>query len=74
METNLNYQRRLAESLVTGLGVEAAMDFARQNEWDGVLAQMCANGAPDGGAEARRPVGRQPERCAGAPSDGADGH
>lgn len=35
METNLDYQRRLAETLVTGLGVEAAMDFARRNDWDG---------------------------------------
>ncbi len=48
METNLNYQRRLAETLVSGLGLEAAMDFARENDWDGVLAQMCANGAPGG--------------------------
>ncbi len=57
METNLNYQRRLAETLVTGLGVEAAMDFARENDWDGVLAQMCLNGAP-GGAPARHARGR----------------
>ena len=50
METNLYYQRRLAETLVTGLGIEAAMDFARRNDRDGVLAQMCATGAPDGDA------------------------
>ncbi len=62
METNLNYQRRLAETLVTGLGVEAAMDFARDNAWDGVLAQMCATGAPDGGAEARHANGRLRKR------------
>ena len=72
METNLNYQRRLAETLVAGLGIEAAMDFARENDWDGVLARMGANGAPGGHTHSRRPVGRQPERCAGAPSDGAD--
>ena len=54
METNVNYQRRLAQTLVTGLGIEAAMDFARRNDWDGVLAQMCATGAPDGGGDARR--------------------
>ncbi len=72
METNLNYQRRLAESLVAGLGIEAAMDFARENDWDGVLAQMYLNGAPGGHTLPRRPVGRQPERCARAPSDGAD--
>ncbi len=35
METNVNYQRRLAETLVAGLGIEAAMDFARENAWDG---------------------------------------
>ncbi len=58
METNLNYQRRLAETLVTGLGIDAAMDFARRNDWDGVLAQMCATGAPDGGADARQANGR----------------
>ena len=58
MKTNLNYQRRLAESLVTGLGIEAAMDFARRNDWDGVLAQMCATGIPDGGADARQVNGR----------------
>ena len=72
METNLNYQRRLAETLVAGLGIEAAIDFARANDWDGVLARMGANGAPGGHTLSRRPVGRQPERCAGAPSDGAD--
>ena len=72
METNLNYQRRLAETLVAGLGNEAAMDFARENDWDGVLARMCANGAPGGHTLPRRPVARQPERCARAPSDGAD--
>ncbi len=74
METNLNYQRRLAKTLVAGLGIEAAMDIARDNAWDGVLAQMCANGAPGGHTLPRRPVGRQPERCARAPSDGADGY
>ncbi len=74
METNLNYQRRLAETLVAGLGIEAAMDFARRNDWDGVLAQRCATDAPGADALPRRPVGRQPERCARAPSDGADGH
>ncbi len=62
METNLKYQRRLAETLVTGLGVEAAMDFARENDWDGVLAQMCATGAPVGGAEARQANGRLRKR------------
>ncbi len=59
METNLNYQRRLAQTLVTGLGIEAAMDFARRNDWDGVLAQMCATGAPDGGAAAHQANGRR---------------
>ncbi len=62
METNLNYQRRLAESLVTGLGVEAAMDFARRNDWDGVLAQMCATGAPGGDGDARQANGRLRKR------------
>ncbi len=62
METNLNYQRRLAESLVTGLGIEAAMDFARRNDWDGVLARMCATGAPDGGGDARQGHGRLRKR------------
>ncbi len=36
METNLNYPRRLADTLVAGLGFEAARDFARENDWDGV--------------------------------------
>lgn len=62
METNLNYQRRLAQTLVTGLGIEAAMDFARGNDWDGVLAQICATGAPDGGAQARQANGRLRKR------------
>ncbi len=53
METNLNYQRRLAQTLVTGLGIEAAMDFARRNDWDGV---------PDGGAEAHQANGRLRKR------------
>ena len=58
METNLNYQRRLAETLVTGLGVEAAMDFARENDWNGVLAQMRATSVPGGGGDARQANGR----------------
>jgi hypothetical protein len=63
METNLNYQRRLAETLVTGLGVEAAMDFARRNDWDGVLCAISApDGAPDGGAEAGQANGRLRKR------------
>jgi hypothetical protein len=62
METNLNYQRRLAETLVTGLGVEAAMDLARRNDWDGVLAQMCVTGAADGGGDARQANGRLRKR------------
>ncbi len=62
METNLNYQRRLAETLITGLGIEAAMDFARRNDWDGVLARMCATGAADGGAEAGQANGRLRKR------------
>ncbi len=62
METNLNYQRRLADTLVTGLGIEAAMDFARRNAWDGVLAQMGATGAPDGGGGARQGHGRLRKR------------
>lgn len=74
METNLNYRRRLAQTLVTGLGVEAAMDFARRNDWDGVLAQMGMSGGAGGHTRPRRPVGRQPERRARTPSDGADGH
>ncbi len=62
METNLNYQRRLAHTLVTGLGIEAAMDFARRNDWDGVLARMCATGAPDSCADARQANGRLRKR------------
>ena len=62
METNLNYQRRLAHTLVTGLGIGAAMDFARRNDWDGVLARMCATGAPDGGGDARHANGRLRKR------------
>ena len=58
METNLNYQRQLAETLVTGLGVEAAMDFASRNDWNGILAQMCSIGAPD----ARQANGRLRKR------------
>ncbi len=58
METNLNYQRRLAETLVAGLGIEAAMDFARENDWDGVLAQMRERrpGRPHASPPTRRPA------------------
>ncbi len=62
METNLNYQRRLAETLVTGLGVEAAMDFARRYDWDGVLAQMCATGAQDDAQDGGQANGRLRKR------------
>ena len=74
METNLNYQRRLAETLVTGLGIEGAMDFASRNDWDGIPTQICMSGGAGGHTRPRRPVGRQPERRARTPSDGADGH
>ena len=62
METNLDYQRRLAETLVTGLGVEAAMDFARRNDWDGGQARMCATGAADGSADGGQANGRLRKR------------
>ena len=62
METNLNYQRRLAHTLVTGLGIEAAMDFARRNDWDGVLARMCATGAADGAQDGGQANGRLRKR------------
>ncbi len=58
METNLNYQRRLAETLVAGLGIDAAMDFARENDWDGVLARMRERrpGRPPASPPTRRPA------------------
>ncbi|MFQ5617620.1 MAG: hypothetical protein ACE5FR_01495 [Rhodospirillales bacterium] len=71
METNLNYQRRLAETLVTGLGIDAAMDFARRNDWSGVLAQMCATGAPVGGdaGQANGRLRRKPGKAGSRPGD-----
>ena len=62
METNLNYQRRLAATLVTGLGIEGTMDFASRNDWNDILAQMCSTGAPDGGAEVHQANGRLRKR------------
>ncbi len=73
METNLNYQRRLAETPITGLGIEAAMDFARQNNWDGVLAQMCLNAAPGGGAQGGEAKGRHRGRRVKAIPEISDG-
>ena len=40
MKGQINYQRQLAESLINTVGVEEAVYFAIQNNWDGVLAHM----------------------------------
>ncbi len=40
MKGQINYQRQLAESLITTVGIEEAVYFALQNNWDGVLAYM----------------------------------
>ena len=53
MERNHEYQRRLAQSLIRGFGVEAALDFALENRWDGVLAHIVADA---GAAETPHPV------------------
>ena len=37
MGINDTYQRALAQSLVDSLGVAEALDFCRQNQWEGVL-------------------------------------
>ena len=37
MGLNDTYQRTLAQSLVESLGVAEALDFCRQNQWEGVL-------------------------------------
>ena len=40
METENEYQRQLAESLIRSVGVEEAVYFALQNQWMGVLAHL----------------------------------
>lgn len=35
-----DYQLELAQSLIGSVGMEAAIDCARQNEWEGVLARI----------------------------------
>jgi len=37
MGINDTYQRELARSLVVSLGIADALDFCRQNQWEGVL-------------------------------------
>ena len=45
METESNYPRRLADSLIRSVGAEEAVYFALQNQWMGVLAHL-AKDAP----------------------------
>ncbi len=40
MKDQINYQRQLAESLINNVGIEEAVYFALQNNWNGVLAYM----------------------------------
>ncbi|MEE9317440.1 MAG: hypothetical protein V3U48_04020 [Rhodospirillales bacterium] len=40
MKDQINYQRQLAESLINNVGIDEAVYFAIQNNWDGVLAHM----------------------------------
>ncbi len=40
METENEYQRQLAESLIRSVGVEEAVYFALQNQWMGVMAHL----------------------------------
>ncbi len=40
MHENRNYQRELADSLIKSVGLDAAVDLARTNHWEGVLQQI----------------------------------
>jgi hypothetical protein len=40
MYENQEYQRQMAVSLVVTMGVNAAVEFARINHWEGVLDQI----------------------------------
>ena len=40
MYENQDYQRQMAVSLVVSMGVNAAVEFAQVNDWEGVLAQI----------------------------------
>ena len=40
MHENRNYQRELADSLIKSDGLDAAVDLARTNHWEGVLQQI----------------------------------
>jgi len=48
MFENRDYQRELAQSLIEADGVEAATEFARANQWDGLLEQIAVL-APEAG-------------------------
>lgn len=39
-DANRSYQRELAENLVKTCGLDGARDFARQNQWDGVIQEI----------------------------------
>lgn len=49
-----DYQMELAQSLIGSVGMEAAIDCARQNEWEGVLARIM--GLYRGRAQSLTPV------------------
>ena len=40
---NRNYHSQLAESLLSNLGYEDAVDFCVSNEWTGVLTHLMAH-------------------------------
>ncbi len=40
MRSQQEYQRELAVSLIKSVGFDSAVDWALQNQWQGVLAQL----------------------------------
>ncbi len=40
MRSQQEYQRELAVSLIESVGFDSAVDWALQNQWQGVLAQL----------------------------------
>ncbi len=40
MPSQQEYHRELAISLIKSVGFDGAIDYARENQWEGVLAQL----------------------------------
>lgn len=42
----LHYRRELARCLIKAVGIKGAVEFARRNQWEGIVAHIMAESTP----------------------------